>query len=110
MGGLSDDAQRIDLYNPDPHLRERLLCGIEIFGSFEPNGSPGEWEGGWIYNPQDGKTYSSNLKLGAEDTLELRGYVLTPMFGRTIVLVRGEKPVMRCDAGETNVQQEENAE
>lgn len=106
IGGRSDDVQRFDVYNPDPDLRQRPLCGIEIFGAFEPNGRPGEWEGGWIYNPRDGKTYRSTMKLGEEDTLEVRGYVLSPMLGRTVVLVRGEEPAERCDASESSERRE----
>lgn len=108
IGGRRADPQRFDIHNPDPNLSQRPLCGIEIFGSFEPNGSPGEWEGGWIYNPRDGKTYRSNMKLGEGDTLEVRGFVLSPMFGRTIVLVRGEEPAERCDASEAFEPREAN--
>jgi uncharacterized protein (DUF2147 family) len=100
IGGRRADSQRFDEHNPDPNLRTRPLCGIEIFGSFESKGTPGEWEGGWIYNPRDGKTYRSNLKLGDGDTLEVRGFVLTPMFGRTVILVRGEEPDAPCEASE----------
>ena len=106
----AEDALRFDTHNPDPNLRQRSLCGIAIFGAFKPNDNPGEWEDGWIYNPQDGKTYSSVMKLGEEDTLEVRGYVLSPMFGRTIVLVRGEMPAMPCDTNEISEQREANPE
>ena len=68
-----------------------------------------EWEGGWIYNPRDGKTYRSTMKLGEDDTLEVRGYILSPIFGRTIVLIRGEEPAERCDASETLEHHEANA-
>ena len=108
IGGRSADSQRFDEHNPDPNLRSRPLCGIEIFGSFQPNGTPGEWEGGWIYNPRDGKTYRSNMKLGEGNTLEVRGFVLTPMFGRTVVLVRGEAPTEKCAASEASENREDN--
>jgi len=109
VGGRTEDAQRFDVHNPDPELRQRPLCGVEIFGAFHPNGSPGEWEGGWLYNPRDGKTYSSVMKLGAEDTLEVRGYVFSPIFGRTIVLTRGDEPAERCNAHDLLEQREANA-
>ncbi len=109
MRERTDDVQRFDIYNPDPNLRQRAICGIEIFGAFKPNGAPGEWEDGWIYNPQDGKTYSSEMKLGEGDTLEVRGYVLSPIFGRTIVFTRGEEPAERCNSNELIPQREANA-
>lgn len=108
IGGRRAESQRFDEHNPDPNLRARPLCGIEIFGSFEPNGHPGEWEGGWIYNPRDGKTYRSNMKLGQGDTLEVRGFVLTPMFGRTVVLIRGEEPREPCETSEASENHEAN--
>ena len=109
VGGRTEDAQRFDIHNPDPELRQRLICGIEVFGAFQPNGAPGEWEGVWIYNPQDGKTYSSVMKLGEGDTLEVRGYVLSPIFGRTIVFTREEEPAERCNADELVQQREADA-
>ena len=106
----AEDALRFDIHNPDPNLQQRSLCGIAIFGAFKANRNLGEWEDGWIYNPQDGKTYSSVMEIGAEDTLEVRGYVLSPMFGRTIVLVRGEMPATPCDASEISEQREASPE
>jgi uncharacterized protein (DUF2147 family) len=100
VGGRSENPQRFDEFNPDPALRDRPLCGVAIFGSFVLNGEPNEWEDGWIYNPQDGKTYSSNMELADNGDLEVRGYVLSPMFGRTIVLTRGEEPTEPCDTDE----------
>lgn len=104
IGGRTDDAQRIDIYNPDPDLRQRPLCSIQIFGAFQPSGTAGEWDNGWLYNPLDGKTYSSNMKLGESDTLEVRGFILNPIFGRTIVLNRVEAPSENCDPHEKNAQ------
>ena len=97
VGGRSENSQRHDIYNADPALRTRPLCGIAIFGDFAPEGDSGEWEGGWIYNPRDGKTYSSNMTLADEDTLQLRGYVISPLFGRTISLRRVAPPEEPCD-------------
>jgi len=96
VGGRTANPQRTDEFNPDPDLRGRSLCGIAIFGAFVPTDDPGEWEGGWIYNPRDGETYSSNMALADDGNLEVRGYVLSPMFGRTIVLTPAEAPGEVC--------------
>lgn len=103
VGGRTKNPQRLDEFNPDPTLRNRPLCGVTIFGSFVPNGDPGEWEDGWIYNPQNGKTYSSNMELADDGNLEVRGFVVSPIFGRTIVLTPGEEPAEPCDSSEPSL-------
>lgn len=44
-----------DVKNPDPKQRTRPICGLELLGGFETNGNG--WVSGWLYNPDDGKTY-----------------------------------------------------
>jgi uncharacterized protein (DUF2147 family) len=39
--------------------------------------------GGRVYDPESGKDYKGKLHLVDEKTLDLRGYVLIPLFGRT---------------------------
>lgn len=75
---------KVDLENPDPALRERPVLGLEILSGFTYAGD-GLWSGGEVYDPANGKTYKARMKLdGADDdTLELRGYVGIPLFGRT---------------------------
>jgi uncharacterized protein (DUF2147 family) len=53
-----------DLNNPDPALQTRTILGLPLITGFKPNGA-GKWNGGKIYNPQDGKTYNSKLELDA---------------------------------------------
>ena len=43
---------------------------------------------GWIYDPDAGKRYKSRLKLRDDDSLEVRGYIGTPMLGRTQIWTR----------------------
>lgn len=68
--------------NPDPKLRDRPLKGLVFLKGFRFDGD-GEWDGGKVYAPDDGKTYSGYMKLGGPDTLKLRGYVGFRLFGRT---------------------------
>lgn len=44
----------------------------------------GEWTGSELYDPKSGKIYKSKMKL-KEGTLEIRGYVGSPVFGKTTV-------------------------
>ncbi|MFN8889785.1 MAG: DUF2147 domain-containing protein, partial [Cyclobacteriaceae bacterium] len=69
-----------DTQNPDPSKRSRLLCGLEIIPNLVYK--DGKWKG-TIYDPESGKTYSSEIVLVNENTLEVTGYIGLPMFGRT---------------------------
>lgn len=71
----------LDKENPEESLQSRSLLGIKLFYGFKFNED--EWSDGNIYDPKSGKTYSSYLKLEDENTLNLRGYVGIPLFGRT---------------------------
>ncbi len=69
-----------DTQNPDPSKRSRLLRGLEIIPNLVYK--EGKWKG-TIYDPESGKTYSSEIELLNENTLEVTGYIGLPMFGRT---------------------------
>jgi len=69
-----------DTQNPDPSKQSRLLRGLEIIPNLVYK--EGKWKGP-IYDPESGKTYSSEIVLLNESTLEVTGYIGLPMFGRT---------------------------
>lgn len=73
---------KVDLENPDPAKRERPIVGLRILSGFTYDGD-GQWSGGTIYDPANGKTYKARIRLDGRDTLDLRGYVGVPLFGRT---------------------------
>lgn len=76
----SADNPSLDDKNPDPDLRQRPLCGLTFLGGFKAEGE-GRFEGGWLYSPRHGATFSASLKLVSPETLELRGYVFLPLLG-----------------------------
>lgn len=84
LGSPNEDPDRpdTDIYNPDPKLRDRALIGLNIFSGFNYDGD-GKWSGGFIYDPNSGKTYRAKLKLVSQDTLKLRGYIGISLLGRT---------------------------
>ena len=43
------------------------------------------WEDGSVYDPNNGKTYSCNMKLKSTDELEIRGFIGFSLLGRTTV-------------------------
>lgn len=64
---------RIDRNNPDASLRDRPLIGLELMTNFLFE--DGIWRNGRIYNPRNGKTYRSRLKLTKSGELKVRGYI-----------------------------------
>jgi uncharacterized protein (DUF2147 family) len=79
---------KTDKENSNKALRSRPIIGMNLLQGFKFNGS--KWEGGEIYDPENGKTYSSVIKLDGKK-LEVRGFVGASFFGKTVVWNR-EKP------------------
>ncbi len=77
-----------DYRNADPKLRSRKVIGMPLIWGFKKTNDPNVFEGGQIYNGENGKVYSANISLQPDDTLRLRGYVGSPMFGETQVWTR----------------------
>lgn len=71
---LRNGKPKMDDKNPKAALRSRPLLGLQVLQGFVFKN--GEWVNGKIYNPEDGKTYSCQMKLKNANTLEVRGYVL----------------------------------
>lgn len=84
---------RLDVNNPNPALRTRSLCGLQIGAGFRLTGT-GLAQGGWLYDPESGKTYHG-LMTRSGTTLRLRGYIGFSIFGRTETWTRapGNLPV-----------------
>lgn len=82
--GSTDGKDRNDSNNPDPELRERSLLGVVILDGFKYSGN-NKWRDGWVYDPNNGKTYRCKMKLTDNNTLEIRGYIGISLFGRTEV-------------------------
>lgn len=85
--GGTDGQDRKDSNNPDPALRDRSLQGLKILGNLTYRGN-NKWVGGWIYDPNNGKTYKCKLKLIDNNTLQIRGYIGVSVFGRTETWVK----------------------
>jgi len=83
-------STRLDGMNPDKNLVDRPVLGINLLSDYRFDGK--KWQGK-IYDPESGKSYSSNMKLSKKGVLKMRGYIGVPMFGRTAEFV----PVSACD-------------
>lgn len=81
-----DGSSRTDIKNPDTKLRSRKLQDLVILTNFSYDDE--EWEGGKIYDPKSGKTYSCVMKFKGA-SLQIRGYIGISMLGRTTIWTRG---------------------
>jgi uncharacterized protein (DUF2147 family) len=77
---------KLDANNPDEALRTKPLLGLVILRNFKYD--DGEWSGGRVYDPQNGKDYKCYMKLKDAKTLNVRGYVGFSLLGRTEVWTR----------------------
>ena len=78
---------KIDRENPDASQRERTLLGMNLVWGFTPSGE-NLWEGGFIYNPRDGKTYKCKLTLENPERLKVRGFIGLSLIGKTNIWTR----------------------
>ncbi|MEK6481140.1 DUF2147 domain-containing protein [Catalinimonas sp. 4WD22] len=76
-----------DTKNPDPEKRDRTIVGINILEDLEYSGDQ-SYEDGEIYDPESGKTYSCQLTLQDDGTLEVRGYLGLSFIGRSTIWTR----------------------
>ena len=61
-----------DKHNPNPALRDRPVIGLTIMANMKADGE-GRWTGE-IYNPDDGNTYASDMKLD-DGQMKVKGCV-----------------------------------
>jgi uncharacterized protein (DUF2147 family) len=78
-----------DTHNPDPKLRNRSLQGITVLQNLKWDAKDRRWEGGTLYDGTSGRSISAHLRL-VNGKLEMRGYMGSPMLGRTITFRRAQ--------------------
>jgi len=73
---------RVDDLNPNTKLHATPLIGLVILKDFTFDGTD-EWGGGTIYDPKNGKTYSSKIHFDdSPNLLKIRGYIGISLLGR----------------------------
>ena len=78
----ADGSPAVDENNPDKALRSRKLLGLNMLSGLKKNG--GEYTGGTIYDPGNGKTYNCSMKVEG-DILKVRGSLdKKGLIGRTM--------------------------
>lgn len=81
---------KVDKNNPDATMQNVPLKGYRMLKDFVFKGN-GEWTEGTIYDPENGSTYSSVIKMKDANSVEIRGYVGVKALGRTDVWKRLQK-------------------
>jgi uncharacterized protein (DUF2147 family) len=72
--------------------KDKPIVGMVIINDVKQDPEdPGLWDGGLILDPAKGSTYKVRLKVTeGGKKLEVRGYIGSPMFGRTQTWIRAE--------------------
>ena len=77
-----DGTPAVDDKNPDAKLRSRKLIGLNMLSNLQKK--DGEYAGGSIYDPGNGKTYNCSMKVEG-DVLKVRGSLdKRGLLGRTM--------------------------
>lgn len=74
---------KVDKENPNESLRQRPLIGLTVLANMKPDGE-NRWRG-TIYNADDGRTYSSYMKISGNN-MKVKGCV--GPFCKTMMFVR----------------------
>jgi len=85
--GSTDGKDRKDVNNSDPERQSKSLLHVKVMDEFVYAGNL-KWEDGWIYDPNNGNTYSCEMTLIDHKTLKIRGYIGITLFGRTEIWTR----------------------
>jgi uncharacterized protein (DUF2147 family) len=71
----------------NPALRTPDMCGRTIVWGLVPDG-PSQWTNGWVFDPEDGRTYHLIATQQSADTIQARMYAGMRLFGETRTLTR----------------------
>jgi uncharacterized protein (DUF2147 family) len=86
---LDDNGKpKLDKENPKNELNQRPILGLVFLKDFIYK--EGIWEGGTIYDPKTGKTYSCKISADAKNKINVRGFVGFSLLGRTETWTRVE--------------------
>lgn len=86
-----------DRYNPNEALQTRPICGLPVLGNLAKV-QEGGFDGGWIYDPKAGKSYSAAIELARQDRLTVTGYVGMKFLSKSFTWTRAPADIQRCDS------------
>jgi uncharacterized protein (DUF2147 family) len=83
-----DGKPIVDRHNSDPSQRSRPVDGLRMIWGLHYDADEQEWDGGRVYDIEDGHTYSCNVHLADAEHLRLRGYFGITLLGGTTTWTR----------------------
>lgn len=86
-----------DKNNPDPAQRTRTICGLPVLGQLQAM-PEGGYDGGWVYDPKVGKSYSVAIELAGPDNLTVTGYKGVKLLGKSFGWTRAKTELPSCAA------------
>ncbi len=93
-----DGKPLLDYRNSDPALQKRPVCGLEVITGFKKQ-PDGKWGDGTVYVSDLGQSFSGYAEILNPNQVNVRGYVLLPIFGEFEVWSRVTKPFNHCLKG-----------
>ncbi len=84
-----------DSLNPDPKLRGKPICGLQVIGRLKPQ-RDGSWDNGWIYDPEMGKSFDVAVKQLSVNRLKITGYMGTKLLSKSFVWRRAPSNINHC--------------
>lgn len=87
-----------DVYNPNPSLRGRPICGLQVLTNLQLM-SDGTYDRGTVYDPKKGKQHQAKLRLLSPDKLQLTGFALGRLLSKSFVWTRAPADLPRCTPG-----------
>jgi uncharacterized protein (DUF2147 family) len=85
-----------DSNNPNPSLRTRPICGLQIISGLKQQ-ADGTWADGRVYNPDNGQTYGMKIRRETPDLVKATGYLGFELFGQTRDWRRAPKNLGGCE-------------
>ena len=81
------EPDMLDKKNPDESKRTQKVFGTNAIRDFIFDGKD-TWDKGYIYDPNNGKTYNCKITRDEKGNLNVRGYIGITLIGRTEYFVK----------------------
>jgi uncharacterized protein (DUF2147 family) len=85
----------VDLFNPEPAKKKRPICGLPVIGDLKRQ-ADGSWDTGWIYDPNEGKSYDLEVTAKSADRIQIKGYLGMKFLNETFIWTRAPASLQRC--------------
>lgn len=95
----SDGKPLFDGYNPDPKLRTRPICGLQVLGELTRQ-SDGTLDGGWVYDPKVGKSYDAAIEIAGANLI-LTGYKGIRLLSKSFTWTKAPPTLPKCNSPAT---------